>query len=205
MTAPLAFLLLTTACLAVAPWTHATLADRWKAYSKRSDTWLPWLITALALVDVARLSQSHSIAIPALSALAGWAVPGALEQAWRRHSSDVHRLALLLAMAGLLAHGFADGALIRADSDPYHLLPMAIALHSLPVGVAIWWLIRPQMGRRLAVFAIGSVCLSMLAGFVSGASLHDHAGEGLWVLFEAFVAGSLIHVAFGKPHLDHDS
>lgn len=197
------WLLATLAALSAGPWLHAALQRRVPAYDRLADRLLPWVVTALAVADVVRLAHDGELAGPVLAALAGWAVPGAVEQAFRRRTSDVHLLTLAVAMVGLLAHGFADGALIRADFGGAQLLPAAIALHSLPVGVAIWWLIAPHFGRASAALAVAAVCLSTLAGFASGASLHDHAGDGLWRLIEAFVAGSLVHVAFGKPHLEH--
>jgi len=74
----------------------------------------------------------------------------------------------------------------------------------LPVGMAIWWALRPQFGTPVAVAAFLIVIAATALSYSLGADLVNLAQTRNLAVFQSFVAGSLVHVAlFGVSH-EHD-
>jgi hypothetical protein len=109
---------------------------------------------------------------------------------------------LALAALGLVIHAALDGiALLPSGSRD---LAYAVILHRLPVGMAIWWSLRPNLGLAAALVAFALIIAASAASFVLGAPMIDLAEARSVAWIQAFISGSLIHiVAFGVSH-DHD-
>jgi hypothetical protein len=137
-----------------------------------------------------------------LALLAGLLGPGLIEHRLRGLANQAHSVALCLAMLGIGLHGFMDGlALGHAGSEhEHHMLPMAILLHRLPVGLAVWFLLRPTYGLPRAVGLLALIGAATLMGFALGeAAVGGLANQGLG-LFQALVAGSLLHVVAHRSY-----
>ena len=137
-----------------------------------------------------------------LALLAGLLGPGLIEHRLRGLARQAHAVALLLALMGIGLHGFMDGlALGHAGGDhDHHMLPMAILLHRLPVGLAVWFLLRPAYGLPKALGLLALIGGATLAGFALGeAAVGGLANQGLG-LFQALVAGSLLHVVVHRSY-----
>lgn len=125
------------------------------------------------------------------------------------HAREVHVAALMLAIAGLVLHSFADGVALApqlqtaAEAQP--ALALAIVVHSVPVGLAVWWLLYPVFGAPLPALALMAMCLGTVAGYRYGGPLGGVLGATAWAWFQALVAGSILHVVLGRPHLDEHS
>jgi len=135
--------------------------------------------------------------------LLGLAFPVVVEHGFRSALHEAHVVVLLLAALGLVIHAIIDGiALLPAQgSDLAH----AVILHRLPVGMAIWWSLRPSLGTPVAVGAIVMISLATSLSYVLGAPMVELAAARSLAMVQAFVAGSLIHiVAFGLTH-EHDA
>lgn len=150
--------------------------------------------------------------------LAGWpVVPVALlgflgptigEKVLHRAAVHVHRAALALAMLGLAFHAALDGvALARSSTSEAGIaaLALAVILHRVPVSLTIWVLLRPPYGLAAALGTLGIVALSTVAGFFAGGPLllGDSPGPAVG-LFQALVAGSLLHVVVHRSPLRHE-
>ena len=73
----------------------------------------------------------------------------------------------------------------------------------IPVGLVIWWLIKPRYGATLAAAGVGSILLATVFGFGLGTDvLAGIRGPGA-ELYQAFVRGALIHVVFHQGRHDH--
>src|SRR3546814_7073765 len=84
----------------------------------------------------------------ALFLIVGLLGPSLFEQGISRARREAHLAALLLAMLGLVAHSLGDGVALSSGGDA-HLdiaLPLAVAVHSVPVGLLVWWLLFPVFG-----------------------------------------------------------
>ncbi|MEM7352024.1 MAG: hypothetical protein AAF657_14585 [Acidobacteriota bacterium] len=80
------------------------------------------------------------------------------------------------------------------------LLALAVILHRLPMGVAVWWLAVPILGRRAAILLLGILIGATVLGFtIAGRVLVDFSMPGI-AIFEATIAGMLLHVIMGHEH-----
>lgn len=103
------------------------------------------------------------------------------------------RRVVWVALLALAAHALVDGgALAGAERSP--ALALGVVLHRLPVGLFVWWVVRPLHGRRVAWGALGVVAGATLIGLAIGTSLHGAAPEAALGAFDALVGGSLLHV-----------
>lgn len=111
-----------------------------------------------------------------------------------------HGLVLAIALLGLMLHASLDGVGVAGSEG----LGIAVAVHRIPVGLAVWWLVRPQFGRRWAFAVLAGLCLATIGGFVLQNAVID-MGSVLWVqLVQALVAGSLLHVLLHQSVGFHD-
>lgn len=133
----------------------------------------------------------------------GIAFPVLIERGLHESFHAAHGLVLALAALGLVIHSVLDGIALLPGSNGN--LAYAVILHRLPIGMAIWWSLRPNLGIGAAATAFGLIIVSTTAAFVFGAPVVDLAEARGIAWLQAFISGSLIHiVAFGVSH-DHDS
>ncbi len=130
--------------------------------------------------------------------------PAFLERGRHRLAERAHSLALHLAMVGLMAHGFLDGAaLAKPASGDGGLegLPLAVILHRFTEGLTVWALLSTMASRRVAASYLGVLALATIGGFLAGKVLL-RAVESPWIgLFQGLVGGSLLHVLLHAPGL----
>jgi uncharacterized protein len=135
--------------------------------------------------------------------LAGLLGPTLIERVFHRHERQAHLGAMALAVGGLVLHTLADGVVLSPGHAGEHALPLAVVVHSLPVGVGVWWLLAPHFGTRIAAAALLLMCVGTVTGYLLGVPLERALGETAWSWLQALVAGSILHVVFGRPHLGH--
>src|SRR3546814_3949896 len=110
-------------------------------------------------------------------------------------------------MLGLVAHSLGDGVALSSGGDA-HLdiaLPLAVAVHSVPVGLLVWWLLFPVFGIWPPLLAILAMCAGTVVGYVFGPTLGAALGATGWAWIQALVAGTILHVVFGRPRTDPDA
>ncbi|MDE2770310.1 MAG: hypothetical protein OXI44_03910 [Bacteroidota bacterium] len=113
-------------------------------------------------------------------------------------------LSIIAGLLGFFLHALLEGASLNTD-QPINTLP--IAVHRIAVGVMIWWILRPRYGAAIAMAGIAGLLVTTASGyFLSGVLANEFVGSSH---FQAFVAGSLLHVIFhesrhGGPH-SHDT
>ena len=84
------------------------------------------------------------------------------------------------------------------------LLALAVILHRLPMGLAVWWLTVPILGRRVAIGILAVISGATVLGFqLAGSVLVDLSLPAI-AIFEATIAGMLLHVVAGHEHGHHD-
>lgn len=140
-----------------------------------------------------------------IAALAGGLL---LPTGMERMSHALHRhtdsLALVVGLSGLLLHSLLEGAaLVPGEHGVPLAFGLAVTLHQVPVGLVLWWLLRPRYGPWLAGCGVGGVVFATAIGYALGtdvlASVHGEGAE----LYQAFVSGSLVHVVFHQGRGDH--
>jgi zinc transporter ZupT len=89
----------------------------------------------------------------------------------------------------------------HAGSIFHNSLALGVVLHRLPVGMALWWSVRPNFGTPAAVMTFALLIIATGLSYLFGAPVVELATTQSLALFQAFVAGSLVHVvAFGVSH-----
>ena len=157
-----------------------------------SRTAIPGLVF-LAFVPAAVAGREWGILV---ALLGGFLIPVLAERTSRRATRPTHRLALLAGLSGFAIHAALDGAALAtlpAGAPPS--FPLAVVLHRLPVGVAIWWLVAREIDRRAGVAALAALVLATVGGFVFGGAVAGMVSDsGALMLYQAAVGGSLVHV-----------
>jgi len=153
------------------------------------------------------LDNGGLLAVVALAA--GLVFPVGIEHAFRRSAHEAHVFIVVLAAAGLVVHALLDGIALLptlgngspATSVPGNSLALGVILHRLPVGMALWWSVRPAFGLPATIATFALVIAATAASYFFGGPVVALAEAPRLALFQAFVAGSLVHVvAFGVSH-----
>lgn len=153
---------------------------------------------------------------------AGLFFPIAVEKTFRHSIHRAHVFIVILAALGLILHAIIDGIALLpdvfestnaamqrtntmlAESMFDNQLALGVILHRLPVGMAIWWSVRPGFGVTAALSTFVLIIAATTLAYFFGAPIVEWAETRSIGYFQAFVAGSLVHVvAFGVSH-DHD-
>jgi uncharacterized protein len=179
-------------------------------------SWVLALVDGFVIVTIGGIALIHILPHALLScgvwafvgAAAGLFGPIAFERRDHAHHDDphggdraVHRPALALALLGIAIHAFLDGSAFAGHDDPGHaehgteLLGLAVVLHRIPEGLAIWWLVRPRVGgARMPIGALALVAIATVAGARFGDELLHGTRAAVFSFVQAVVAGSLLHV-----------
>lgn len=136
----------------------------------------------------------------------GLALPVFSERLFHNVKST-HKTALVLSLLGLFIHAITDGAALALGENDGHVhsfLSLSVLLHRIPIGLTIWWFVKPQFGSGIAFatlifLALGTVIGHSQVPFILGSL--DHSG---FAFFQAFVAGTLVHIIFHRPHIQDD-
>ena len=152
--------------------------------------------------------------VPKSFALAGWAalagvaigvwLPTLIEHRLRSLASQVHAVSLILGLVAIALHAYTDGLAlgtrVQADTGLAHMLPTAVVVHRLPVGLTVWFLVRPTYGLAPAMAVMAMMAAATTAGFVSGDAVLAAMESRAWGVFQALVAGSLLHVVLHRSY-----
>ncbi|MDJ0750029.1 MAG: hypothetical protein QNJ11_11125 [Woeseiaceae bacterium] len=129
--------------------------------------------------------------------------------------ADRYTWIVFLGALGLMIHAALDGiALIPADhlhelgtgaTDGHthqeglsgvlsNHLALGVILHRIPVGMAIWWTLRPRLGSTVAYGALAIIAIATSVAYLLGESVIALMQATSFACFQAFVAGTLLHV-----------
>ncbi len=157
------------------------------------------IIIAVHIIPEA-IRQGGTLAVVLI--VLGIIFPMLLERLFREATDAAHLVIVAIAAVGLLIHATVDGIALLPQSGTG--LAYAIILHRLPVGMALWWAIRPSFGKVIAVSSFALISLTTAGGYFVGDSIIELGEAKTLAMLQAFVSGSLIHVvAFGVKH-KHD-
>lgn len=158
-------------------------------------------ISGLLLVHVIPHSMEDGGLWVPLVALAGFFVPQLVEHTLERAAGRAHAATLALALVGLVIHAGLDGVALTGPSEDGAggQLAAAIVLHRLPVAITIWALLAPIWGGRLAAAVLAAIGAATLAGYGLGDVLAGAEHSVSMAIFQALVAGSLLHVVVHRP------
>ena len=195
------FLSLSIAALLLGPVVY-TIGRRNRIVRQVLDGFIFITIAGIVTVHIIpeSLAGGGNLAIAFL--LLGIAFPMLLERGLHESFHAAHGLILAFAALGLIIHSVLDGiALLPSQNRD---LAYAVILHRVPIGMAIWWSLRPNLGLTAAIAAFAMIIIATTASFVIGAPVVELAEASSVAWLQAFISGSLIHiVAFGVSHDHH--
>lgn len=155
-------------------------------------------VPAIVLWQVLPHSWANHGVLAILVLLLGMGTPNLIERVSRSLAPHTDNLALLAGLSGLVIHAFLEGvALASKDAG----VSYAVILHRIPVGLMIWWILRPRHGFRGAAAGIGTILAATVVGYAVGGRIFAD-GDSV-ELYQAFVGGSLLHAVFHQSLHDH--
>ncbi len=176
------------------------------AFNEFIDGFVLISIGGMALLHLLPEAFMHIGLAALVMAGIGALIPGFIERAFEKSERLAHGGVLILALSGILLHTLLDGMALSEGSRSHgsgHLLAYAVVLHRLPVGLLIWWALRPLYSNLVIVSVVVIMCLSTIAGYMlGGLELNWHAAA-FPTYFQALVTGSLLHVLFHRQFHDH--
>ena len=116
-------------------------------------------------------------------------------------------------LAGAFIHALLDGVALvdshgvdhghqHAHEDSISLLAIAVLLHRIPYGLAIWIVGRERMGTGRAVAVLAALGAGTIVGAVVGEGVFAIASVEAFALVQAFAAGAVLHVLLDAPAFD---
>ena len=146
---------------------------------------IAWIIGVHIVPEAFKVAGATALLLLAL----GMAFPYALRRIFHLASSAMHIALLLIAALALVLHAMIDGIALLPGNDEQ--LGIAVILHRLPVGMAIWWTFRPVIGAKAAVASFVLIISATALTYYFGGAIIEIAESRMLALFQVFVAGSL--------------
>ena len=133
--------------------------------------------------------------------LAGYLVPGLLEQLIKKAAHTFHVVSLLLALAGLALHALLDGAALTMGNDGMtSSLSVAIVVHRFGVGMMLWLMVQPVFGKRAAFGVLGFVTLATIGGYLLSESVLGLEEGFAMSIIQALIIGMIVHSLVHRGH-----
>jgi len=132
---------------------------------------------------------------------AGYLLPGLLENMIKKAANTLHRISLLLALAGLALHAIIDGAALNVGAASMgNSLSVAIVLHRFGVGLLLWMMVQPIFGRRVAFAVLAFVGLATLAGYLLSQAIISLESHAAMSMIQALIIGMIVHSLVHRSH-----
>lgn len=165
------------------------------------DTVVLVVLPVLVAVQVLPHVWIHREIGPLIAVVLGGGVLYLIEKISHSVARHTDNLTILLGVCSMVLHALLEGgALMPATaSAPF---AVAVVLHRVAVGLLIWWLLEPRHGVAVAIAGIGAILLATVIGFAAGTGILPDEHAALEI-YQAFVAGSLLHVVFHQGRHDH--
>jgi len=200
----LAYLIAALAATAVGPLLYRILHDR-PTLRRHVDGFVYVVVPILVAWQILPVAWDRRSLVPLLALGAGMLVPMWIGRASLALRYRTDAVTLGVVMSGLLLHSFFEGAALAplAAGRVAVALGIALVLHRVVEGLVVWWILRPARGAPAAFGGLTALVLTTAAGFAVGEELLGSAGGASVDVFEALVAGSLLHVIFHQGRHAH--
>ena len=140
-------------------------------------------------------------------ALLGFLGPSFIESSFHKAADKAHNTALILGIFGLVLHSGLDGLAVIENTNN-QMMPYAVILHRIVVGLSIWWLVQPIWGNTKSYLVFLLIIIATLIGYYLGLNMvfENFNFQSLkWLdYFQSIIAGTLLHVIIHRPHIDDD-
>jgi len=133
--------------------------------------------------------------------LAGYLLPGFLEQLIKKAAHTFHLVSLVLALVGLALHAMLDGAALTVGHGAVTSnLSLAIVLHRFGVGMMLWMMVQPVFGKRAAFAVLGFVSLATLFGYLLSEVVLGMEEDYILSVIQALIIGMIVHSLIHRSH-----
>lgn len=189
-------LLLSLAALAAGPLVSRGLA-RFPGALDLLDGFVLVLMAGLVVFGFAPEAVEHAGGWGLVAVGGGFLGLALVERLGHVSHEAAHRIVLPVTVLAFGLHELVDGvALAGWQVDHHHghqpTLPLAVVLHRLPLGLAIWTLLRPH-GVRVAAGALAAVGVATVIGYTLGNRLLGALDGQASGLFQGLLAGAFLH------------
>lgn len=163
------------------------------------------LVIALVLVVIVLLLPEALEGLGWIAAAliaAGYLVPGLLETSVRKSAHTFHMISVMFGLLGIALHAMLDGAgLASSQLAESNSLAVAIVLHRLGVGLALWLIVQPAFGRRMAVLVLVLIDAATVLGYSLSEVMLPLAGKDSVLIIQALIIGTIIHSLVHREHI----
>lgn len=170
------------------------LAKRIPFFLSAVDTLTIVAVTGLIFFLVMPHVIGHGGWLALIPAVIGFAGPYFLELILQQKIKQIHQSIVVILLVGLSIHAFLDGIALKVFSSTASgdELPLAIVLHRSADGLAIWKILKDDVWMAWA--GLISLAIVTVLGYGLGSFIRFETGQVNLVYFEAFIAGTLLHV-----------
>ncbi|UTW55375.1 hypothetical protein [Kordiimonas sp. SCSIO 12610] len=188
-------LILSLLILLVAP-LLARLASRAPRLKVGFDGFVMIIVLGLITLTLLPEALAHGGLLALFIAVSGFIMPWIAEKLFHKTEEMTHRILLVIASFALVIHAASDGAILAFASDDLngYFLAAGILLHRFGVAISVWWLLRPVLSSAGGYVVLISLGVMTLIGYFLAAFAGDWYNIPLAGYWQAFAAGSLLHV-----------
>ncbi|MCJ9428214.1 ZIP family metal transporter [Kordiimonas marina] len=165
------------------------------------------LMTVLGLITLTLLPEAleHAGLLGLMIAILGFSLPWIAEFVFHKPEQSTHRIVMLVAALALVVHATSDGAILAlAKNSPQgDFVAGGVLLHRIGVAIAVWWLLRPVLTTTGGIAVLAALGAMTVIGYLMAIFASDWWGVPLIGYWQAFAAGSLLHVILHP--LEHHS
>ncbi len=129
---------------------------------------------------------------------AGLAVPALAERIGVGHAR-VDAVSMGAAWVVLVLHSLVDGVALASVAPGMSALALSIAIHQIPVGLAVFGFQQSRLGPRGAVLVLVLLAVATAVGFVLGERIVAAVDHPTVALFQGFAAGFVLHLVGHGP------
>jgi len=84
-------------------------------------------------------------------------------------------------------------------------LGVGVLLHRIPLGLTLWWMVRGAFGTRVAMGVLVGMMGATAGGYFAGEAWMAGLSLEAIAVFQALMAGSILHVALDSPPVPSDA
>jgi zinc transporter ZupT len=198
------FLIAALVATAAGPLLYRVLHER-PRLTRHVDRFVYIVVPVLVAWQILPAAWERRNVLPLVGLAAGLLFPMWMGRASKPLRQGTDAVTLLLVLSGLLLHTLFEGAALAplAAGQSAVAFGLAVVVHRVVEGLVVWWLLRPSRGAKVAVVGVSALLVLTTFGFVLGRGLLGAADGTTAALYQALVAGSLLHVIFHQGRHAH--
>jgi len=201
---PLGFLIAALVATAAGPLLYRLLHER-PGLTRLVDGFVYVAVPLLVAWQILPMVWERRSVLPLVALAAGLLLPMWAGRASQPLRQGTDALTLVVVLSGLLLHALFDGAALGplGAGQSAVAFGLAIVLHRTVEGLVVWWLLQPSRGASAALLGVSAVLALTALGFALGRELLGAADGTTATVYQALVAGSLLHVIFHQGRHAH--